>query len=130
MPCRMDDMPCSSCGELSHSGPCNQKTKQKYQGFQQERQRQHDIQRFEDLQAKEKAPAYLLCEACSLLEEAKLFAKMASKELQKWFADHEKCEQHRIRYEAALKLTKREQRLLSIDIEMLKSAADREKKGK
>src|SRR5580692_1064354 len=111
MPCRMDDMLCSSCGELSHSGACDPKIKHKWQGYREQQQSESIKRQWEALPNKEKAPAYLLCEACSLLEDAHIFLKRASKELQQWFASHEKCEEHRVRYEAAQKLSQREQRL-------------------
>ena len=64
----------------------------------------------------------LLCEACTLLEEANFLAK-ASPELKKWFQEHEKCEEDRVRYEGALKLSERERRLLGIDLAQLKMIA-------
>lgn len=75
-----------------------------------------------DLQSQlAKAPkASLLCEAMALLEEHGLLEK-ASADLKKWYADHESQESHKVRLEAAEKLTKRERRLLGIDLENLKS---------
>lgn len=62
----------------------------------------------------------LLCEACTLLEEAKFLSK-ASEPLKKWYKEHEECESDRVRYEAALKLSERERRLLGINLEQLAS---------
>lgn len=66
--------------------------------------------------------ANLLCEACTLLEEAGLLSK-ASDELRKWYKLHEACEVDRVKLEAAQKLTKREQRLLGIDLAELELQA-------
>lgn len=63
---------------------------------------------------------YLLCEACALLEDAGLLSKMSS-ELKEWYAKHEKKEEHKVRLEAAEKLSERERRLLGIDIAALKA---------
>jgi len=62
----------------------------------------------------------LLCETCTLLEEVGALGK-ASPELLKWYKAHEACEQNRVRYEAALKLTERERRLLGINLQVLAS---------
>ncbi len=62
----------------------------------------------------------LLCEALTLLEETGGLAK-ASKELQDWYAAHESFEEDRVRFEAAQKLSKRERRLLGINIAALKA---------
>lgn len=64
----------------------------------------------------------LLCEACTLLEELGALNK-ASPELLRWYKAHEACEQNRVRYEAALKLTERERRLLGINLADLKVKA-------
>lgn len=66
--------------------------------------------------------AYLLCEACSLLEEAGLLSQ-ASDELRAWYRLHESLEVDRVRLEAAQKLTKRERRLLGIDLAELELQA-------
>lgn len=73
----------------------------------------------------------LLCEACSLLENAHVL-QIATPELQEWFKKHEKCEEERVRLEAAQKLTERERRLLGIDITDLqnKFVAKRQKTNK
>ncbi len=70
----------------------------------------------------------LLCEACSLLENAHVL-QSATPELQAWFKKHEKCEEDRVRLEAAQKLTERERRLLGISIEDLQTKAAAAKKG-
>jgi hypothetical protein len=57
----------------------------------------------------------LLCEACSLLENVHAL-KDATPELQAWYEKHEKCEEDRVRLEAAQKLTERERRLLGINL--------------
>ena len=61
----------------------------------------------------------LLCEACSALEDAKLLPTVSS-ELKAWYAHHEELEGDRVRYEAALKLSERERRLLGINLPYLK----------
>lgn len=66
------------------------------------------------------APESFLCEACELLEDAGLLSK-ASEHLRKWYANHEACEADRLRYEAALKLSARELRVLGIDLAALKA---------
>ena len=71
----------------------------------------------------------LLCEACTHLNDLNLFDGV-SKELRNWYELHEECEKHRVAYEAALKLTARERRLLGINLENLKALADAEKRKK
>lgn len=71
----------------------------------------------------------LLCEACSKLNDLNLFDGCSS-ELVSWYEKHEECEKHRVAYEAALRLSPRERRLLGIDIEQLKTLADAEKAKK
>lgn len=66
--------------------------------------------------------ANLLCEACTLLEEAGLLSH-ASEELKKWYKLHEALESDRVKLEAAQKLSKREQRLLGIDLAELELQA-------
>jgi hypothetical protein len=66
--------------------------------------------------------AYLLCEACALLEEAGVLSQ-ASNELKAWYKLHEALEADRVRLEAAQKLTVRERRLLGIDLTELKLQA-------
>lgn len=66
--------------------------------------------------------AYLLCEACTLLEEAGLLPQ-ASDELKAWYKLHEVLEADRVRLEAAQKLNERERRLLGIDLAQLKLKA-------
>lgn len=61
----------------------------------------------------------LLCEALDILEEHGLLEK-TSLELRKWYADHERQESHKVRFEAAEKLSARERRLLGIDLEDLR----------
>jgi hypothetical protein len=70
----------------------------------------------------------LLCEACNLLEDAHLLNK-ASPELRNWYKDHSAKEEDRVRYEAALKLSERERRLLNIDLSDLKNRAERKCTG-
>jgi hypothetical protein len=79
-----------------------------------------DIINMEAAVRKEMDP--LLCEACTLLEEVGALGK-ASAELLRWYKAHEACEQNRVRYEAALKLTERERRLLGINLADLKLKA-------
>lgn len=69
----------------------------------------------------------LLCEACSELEEFDAM-KDTSLELQQWFQKHEECEEDRVRLEAANKLTKRERRLLGIDLSVLQRAVEAKRK--
>jgi hypothetical protein len=64
----------------------------------------------------------LLCEACSLLENAGLLGQ-ASDELRQWYVKHEKKEEHKVRLEAAEKLSERERRLFGIDIVALRAKA-------
>lgn len=71
----------------------------------------------------------LLCEACSHLNDLNLFDGV-SQELRSWYENHEECEKHRVAYEAALRLSARERRLLGINIENLKALADAEKHKK
>lgn len=71
----------------------------------------------------------LLCEACSHLNDLNLFDGV-SEELRTWYEKHEDCEKHRVAYEAALRLSARERRLLGINIENLKALADAEKRKK
>ena len=66
--------------------------------------------------------ANLLCEACTLLEESGLLSK-ASDELKNWYKLHEASEVDRVRLEAAQKLTKREQRLLGLNLAELELQA-------
>ena len=61
----------------------------------------------------------MLCEACELLDEAKLLSK-TSKKLQKWYKDHSDSEINRVKLEAAQKLSARERKALGINIEELK----------
>ncbi len=70
----------------------------------------------------------LLCEACNLLEDAKLLNK-ASPDLLTWYKDHSVREEDRVRYEAALKLSTRERRLFSIDLDDLKRRAEKKCTG-
>ena len=91
MPCRMDDYPIDMPKKVSK--PKSTKRDQKID--------------------------HLLCEVCVLLEEHDLLSD-ASSELQKWYKNHEECEQDRVRYEAALKLSSRERRLFGIDLNVLK----------
>lgn len=81
---------------------------------------QHDVYSAEIRAKNEIIQEYtpLLCEACSLLEEAGVLNK-ASSSLREWYKAHEKCEEDRVRYEAALKLSERERRLLGINLEQL-----------
>lgn len=74
---------------------------------------QYDIENAKNVVRAELEP--LLCEACSLLEDAKVL-QSATPELRAWFNKHEKCEEERVRLEAAQKLTERERRLLGINI--------------
>ena len=69
------------------------------------------------------SPGYLLCEACSLLEEAGLTDKMST-DLRSWYDNHEKHETARVKLEAAKKLSNRERRLLGVDIVALQKAFD------
>lgn len=62
--------------------------------------------------------AYLLCEACTLLEDAGLLSQ-ASDELKAWYKLHEALEADRVRLEAAQKLNERERRLLGINLSEL-----------
>ena len=64
----------------------------------------------------------LLCEACSLLENTGALVH-ASQELKDWYKKHEKKEEHKVRLEAAEKLSERERRLLGIDINALRAKA-------
>jgi hypothetical protein len=64
----------------------------------------------------------LLCEALSLLEDAGILSKL-SPELARWYKAHEACEADRVRYEAVLKLSERERRLLGIDLQAFKAKA-------
>lgn len=73
------------------------------------------------------APADLLCEACTLLEDHDLLSK-ASKELRDWFVLHERHEVNRVKLEAAKKLSARERRLLGVDIVALQKTFDSTKK--
>lgn len=66
--------------------------------------------------------AYLLCEACTLLEEAGLLPQV-SDELKTWYKLHEALEADRVRLEAAQKLNERERRLLGINLDELKRKA-------
>lgn len=68
--------------------------------------------------------AYLLCEACTLLEEAGLLSQ-ASDELKQWYKLHEALEADRVRLEAAQKLNERERRLLGINLADLASKVKR-----
>jgi hypothetical protein len=79
-----------------------------------------DITRAENAVRKEMEA--LLCDACTLLEETGALGS-ASAELLNWYKAHEACEQHRVRYEAAMKLTERERRLLGINLADLKLKA-------
>lgn len=82
-----------------------------------------DIALVEVRQALAAAPKpSLLCEACSLLENSGLLDK-ASPELKDWYAKHEKKEEHKVRLEAAEKLSERERRLFGIDIVALRAKA-------
>jgi hypothetical protein len=83
---------------------------------------------YEQVIAKKKAeakvsPGYLLCEACSLLEEAGLADKMST-DLRAWYDNHEMHETARVKLEAAKKLSSRERRLLGVDIIALQKAFD------
>lgn len=73
------------------------------------------------------SPGYLLCEACSLLEEAGLADKMST-ELRGWYDNHERHETARVKLEAAKKLSTRERRLLGVDIVALQKTFDSTKK--
>lgn len=73
------------------------------------------------------SPGYLLCEACSLLEEAGLTDKMST-DLRSWYDNHEKHETASVKLEAAQKLSARERRLLGIDIIALQKTFDSTKK--
>lgn len=66
--------------------------------------------------------AYLLCEACTLLEEAGLLSR-TSDELRAWYRLHEALEGDRVRLEAAQKLSERERRLLGINLAELERKA-------
>lgn len=66
--------------------------------------------------------ANLLCEACTLLEEAGLLSH-ASEDLKKWYKLHETLEADRVKLEAAQKLSVRERRLLGIDLNELELQA-------
>jgi hypothetical protein len=66
--------------------------------------------------------ANLLCEACTLLEEVGMLSQ-ASEELRNWYKLHESLEADRVRLEAAQKLTKRDLRLLGIDLSELERKA-------
>lgn len=66
--------------------------------------------------------ANLLCEACTLLEEAGLLSQ-ASDELNAWYKLHEALEADRVRLEAAQKLSERERRLLGINLAELERKA-------
>lgn len=66
----------------------------------------------------------LLCEACTLLEDrGALITTLASNELLVWYQLHTADESDRLRYEAALKLSERERKLLGLDLAQLKIKA-------
>lgn len=87
---------------------------------------QYDIQSAEARVRAELEP--LLCEACSMLEGVHVLEN-ATPELRAWFKKHEKCEEDRVRLEAAQKLTERERRLLGINLADLQTRVAA-KKGK
>lgn len=68
--------------------------------------------------------ANLLCEACTLLEDAGLLSR-ASDELKAWYKLHEAVEADRVRLEAAQKLNERERRLLGINLAALTNKVKR-----
>jgi len=68
----------------------------------------------------------LLCEACSIIEQNQLSDLLSSK-LRAWFKAHDKCEEDRVRLEAAQKLSARERRLLGINLQDLKKKVSKNK---
>lgn len=64
----------------------------------------------------------MLCEACALLEDKGLLAKLTAP-VRKWYEAHSKREQHRVALEAAQKLTVKERKALGLDLEALKKRA-------
>jgi hypothetical protein len=71
----------------------------------------------------------MLCEACTHINDLNVWDGV-SQELRTWYEKHEECEKHRVAYEAALRLSPRERRLLGINIDVLKKLADEEKVAK
>ena len=63
----------------------------------------------------------LLCEAMTALDNAGLLPGQLSPELLKWYDHHSEKEMHRLRVEAAQKLTEKERRVLGIDLNQLQN---------
>ena len=87
---------------------------------------QSDLNNVEKIVRAELEP--LLCEACSHLEEEGILESHGSKELVAWYVAHEQKEMHRVRLEAAQKLSERERRLLGIDLNALQQTANKKRR--
>lgn len=64
----------------------------------------------------EQAPAWMLCEAMTIIDNAQLRSE-CSKELKAWWQTHGTKEEARVRQEAASKLSTRERLVLGINAE-------------